>query len=160
MDNVETLDVREHINSGREPFSVIMQAVSRLETGQKLLLIAPFEPAPLYSVMARKGFEYSSKPRDDGDWEALFSPFAEEEPGTTIDLDVRGLEPPEPLVKILEAVAAMPERTDLRAHTDRRPVHLYSQLEERGYTGESQEQPDGSFVTLIRTAHLAGPTAA
>lgn len=151
MDNtVVTLDVREHINAGREPFSAIMQAVSRLENHQKLLLIAPFEPAPLYSVMARKGFEYASTPRDNGDWEVLFSPSAEEEPSTTIDLDVRGLEPPEPLVKILEAVAALPEKTDLRAHTDRRPVHLYSQLEERGYTSESEEQSDGSFVTLIR----------
>ena len=95
-DTVVTLDVREHLNAGREPFSVIIHAVSLLETDQKLLVIAPFEPVPLYSVMARKGFDHATTPRTDGDWEVLFSPSAAEELSTKIDLDVRGLEPPEP----------------------------------------------------------------
>jgi uncharacterized protein (DUF2249 family) len=64
-------------------------------------------------------------------------------------LDARGLEPPEPLVKILEALTALPEGAGLRAHTDRRPMHLYAQLEERGFVGETEEQPDGSFVTHV-----------
>jgi hypothetical protein len=37
----------------------------------------------------------------------------------------------------------------LRARTDRRPMHLYAQLEERGFVGETQEQTDGSFVTNV-----------
>lgn len=158
-DTVITLDVREHLNAGHETFSAIMQALSRLEAHQKLLLIAPFEPVPLYSIMAAKGFEFASTPRDNGKWEVLFSPAVEEKPGAIMDLDVRGLEPPEPLVKILEAVAALPKRANPRAHTDRRPVHLYPQLEERSYTGESEEQPDGSFVTFIRAARLADPAS-
>ena len=70
----------------------------------------------------------------------------------TLTVDARGLEPPQPLVVILEAVAGLPAATELRAHTDRRPMHLYAQLEERGFTGETEEQDDGSFITTIRLA--------
>jgi TusA-related sulfurtransferase len=68
----------------------------------------------------------------------------------TIELDARGLEPPQPLMKILEAVATLPEGATLRAHTRWRPALLYAQLEQRGFTGESEEQADGSYLTLIR----------
>jgi len=67
-------------------------------------------------------------------------------------LDLRGLEPPEPLVRILEALSRLPASSDLEARTDRRPLHLYAQLERRGYTAESTEEPDGSHLTRIRTA--------
>ena len=67
-----------------------------------------------------------------------------------IELDARGLEPPQPLVTILEAVTTLSPGAMLRARTDRRPMHLYAQLEERGFTGDSQEQADGSFITHIR----------
>lgn len=69
---------------------------------------------------------------------------------TVIDLDARGLEPPQPMVRILEAVAALPGGAVLRARTDRRPMHLYAHLEDRGLRADSEEQPDGSFVTHIR----------
>ena len=161
-DSVVTLDVRDHLNSGREPFSLIMQTASGLQKEQSLLLIVPFEPVPLYHIMAQRGFDYAATPRESGDWEILFSPCHESaqvaatadrstRSSTTLDVDARGLEPPEPLVRILEALATLPANAELRARTDRRPVHLYPQLEERGYFGESTEQPDGSFVTLIRS---------
>ncbi len=67
-----------------------------------------------------------------------------------IEVDARGLEPPQPLVKILEAVSNLPQGAELRARTDRRPMHLYAQREERGFKGESEEQPDGSFLTYVR----------
>jgi TusA-related sulfurtransferase len=69
-----------------------------------------------------------------------------------LEVDARGLEPPQPLVRILEAVATLPDGATLRAHTDRRPMHLYALLAERGYRAETLEQSDGSFLTLIRRA--------
>ena len=69
---------------------------------------------------------------------------------STVTLDVRGLEPPQPLVVILEALEGLPEGAELHARTDRRPMHLYPLLEQRGFTGESEEQHDGSFITIIR----------
>jgi TusA-related sulfurtransferase len=67
-------------------------------------------------------------------------------------LDARGLEPPQPLVVILEALESLPPGVPLRACTDRRPMHLYALLEQRGFTGETEEQHDGSFITTIRRA--------
>jgi TusA-related sulfurtransferase len=71
---------------------------------------------------------------------------------TRVEVDARGLEPPQPLVVILEALASLPAGVELRAHTDRRPLHLYPLLEQRGFVGETEEQHDGSFVTIIRRA--------
>jgi TusA-related sulfurtransferase len=67
-----------------------------------------------------------------------------------VEVDARGLEPPQPLVIILETLASLPAGAELRARTDRRPMHLYPQLEERGFTALTEEQPNGSFLTHIR----------
>jgi uncharacterized protein (DUF2249 family) len=166
-----TLDVREDIRNGREPFARIMQTVAGLKDDDQLLLIAPFEPAPLFAVLAQRGYSHQSKLTPEGDFEALFTrgsadsanlpataapPHqASASPSRTctgtpvIEVDARGLEPPQPLVKILEALATLPEGARLRAHTDRRPMHLYAQLEERGFVGKTEDQPDGSFVTHV-----------
>lgn len=69
-----------------------------------------------------------------------------------LEVDARGLEPPQPMVRILEALSTLPDSATLRARTDRRPVHLFPILTERGYTAETVEQTDGSFLTLIRRA--------
>ena len=53
------------------------------------------------------------------------------------------------MVKILETLVALPAGAELRARTDRRPMHLYAQLEERGFAAATEEQPDGSFLTHI-----------
>jgi len=70
----------------------------------------------------------------------------------TIEIDARGLLPPEPMVKILEAVAGLAQGAELHARTDRRPMHLFPQLEARGFLAKCAEQSDGSFLTLIRHA--------
>ena len=72
-ERVITLDVRADIQEGREPFSRIIQAAAGLRNGEALLLIAPFEPVPLYRIMARQGFSYKCRPAGTGDWEVLFS---------------------------------------------------------------------------------------
>ena len=161
------LDVREDIRAGREPFTRIMGTVADLGIGQALLLIAPFEPVPLFSILERRGFSHQSHATESGDWEVLFSrsaaPSQDEEPSDgpdsapeacarDLEVDARGLEPPQPLVTILEALSTLPEGATLQARTDRRPMHLYAQLEERGFTGQTQAQADGSFITLIRRA--------
>jgi len=161
-----TLDVREDLRQGREPFTKIMTTVARLQVGEKLVLVAPFEPAPLYSVLGKQGFDHQSKRLQSGDWEVLFtrqtgnsqSFVAPKFPpcnvvnasaAEIIDVDARGLEPPQPLVKILEALATLPTGAELRARTDRKPMHLLAELEDRGLTYETKEQNDGSYLTHI-----------
>lgn len=65
-------------------------------------------------------------------------------------LDTRGLEPPQPLICILEALNTLPPDAEIHAHTDRRPMHLYPMLEERGFRGETQPAADSGFLTVIR----------
>lgn len=166
-EKVVTLDVREDLRNGREPFSKVMGAVAKLGPDEKLRMIAPFEPTPLFSVLGNQGFDHESKQIPSGDWEILFTRSSSEtaafvlptrppcsaaktEPTEIIDVDARGLEPPQPMVKILEALATLPADAELRAHTERKPMHLYAQLEERGFVGEMKEQKDGSYITKIR----------
>ena len=158
-----TLDVRDDIQRGREPFSKIMQAVADLGAADDLIVIAPFEPTPLYAVLEQRGFFHQSQQVETGEWKIQFSregrapqvsasPLKSTEPveGWEVEIDTRGLEPPQPLVKILEAVATLPEGGSIVARTDRRPMHLYAQLEERGFLSDTEEAPDGSFITYVR----------
>lgn len=166
---IHTLDVREDIRSGQHPFNKIQSALGNIAPGESLRLLAPFEPVPLFQVAASKGIGHTSKQTAEGDWEVLFSHGVvnesrptpsgdaacgchETSPAEITDVDARGLEPPQPMVRILEALAQLPRGAKLRACTDRRPIHLYSHLQERGFIGESEEQNDGSFITHIRHA--------
>lgn len=160
-----TLDVREDLKKGREPFAKIMQTVSALKQNENLRLIAPFRPAPLFAVMNAKGFSHAAKQTTEGDWEVVFTREGKDGPASHepvhrrpssdcagkkyVEIDARGLEPPQPLVKILEALPQIPDESEIKALTDRRPVHLYAHLDERGYVGRTEEQPDGSFATFI-----------
>jgi len=160
-----TVDVREDIRDGREPFSRIMKAAAALHPDEQLLLVAPFEPVPLFRVMEKQGFAFRAQALSSGDWEVLFTRRGDSAPMTAasaavvsdsrklcevVDIDVRGLEPPQPMVKILETLATLPVGAELRAHTDRRPLHLYPHLEERGFVALTEEQPNGTFLTNIR----------
>jgi len=69
--------------------------------------------------------------------------------GEAVELDARGLEAPQPMMKILEALVNLPAGSRFTARTDRRPVHLYPLLAERGFTNQSEELHDGSFITHI-----------
>jgi hypothetical protein len=70
---VVTLDVREDIRQGHEPFTRILQTAADLRTNETLRLLVPFEPIPLYRMLARQGFTYRSNSIGTGDWEVLFS---------------------------------------------------------------------------------------
>jgi uncharacterized protein (DUF2249 family) len=166
------LDVREDFRLGQHPREKIMGAFDQIGIGETLRLLVPFEPVPLYQVANSKGLDHAARKISDGDWEVLFTRHAvsapesprrdnnstssqnhkggNSDPIEILDVDARGLEPPQPMVTILEALAALPDGDVLRARTDRRPMHLYPMLEARGFSGESEEQTDGSFITHIR----------
>ncbi len=72
--------------------------------------------------------------------------------GAAQEIDVRGLEPPEPLVRILDRLESLPAGATLRAHTDREPCHLFGEAEQRGFRHECKAQPDGSWITVLKRA--------
>ena len=75
-----TLDVREELHAGHEPFPRIMEAVGRLREREQLRVIAPFEPRPLIGVLAAQGFVATVTQPEDGSFEVLFTLAAPAEP--------------------------------------------------------------------------------
>ncbi|HET7675942.1 MAG TPA: DUF2249 domain-containing protein [Gammaproteobacteria bacterium] len=162
-----TLDVREELRNGGEPLPRILAAVGSLAPDQPLRLLATFEPLPLYAVLGRKGFGHSAKRLGEGDWEVLFTPGAEVAPKAKVNsapaatgsdvwpapstrLDNRGLQPPEPLVRILDALEHLPGGGVLEAINERDPVFLYPELEARGAAIRVDKRADGVYLTIRR----------
>lgn len=159
------LDVRDDIRRGEEPFARIMAALKSLPADGVLVLRAPFEPVPLYDVLGQRGFSHWSDRRAPDDWSVW---FYRERPGAPPDqaalpsaqagaagrapvvLDVRGLEPPQPMVSVLEAADRLGPGECLEVLHDRRPVFLYPQLDDRGFAHETDETSAGLVRIRIR----------
>ena len=63
-------------------------------------------------------------------------------------LDLRGLQPPEPIWRILGALERAP-RTPLRVVLPHEPDPLYPMLRERGFRWSGTLRPDGGYELLI-----------
>jgi uncharacterized protein (DUF2249 family) len=151
------LDVRESIRRGEEPFAIIMAAVAGLAPDQALVLRAPFEPIPLYAVLGKRGFAHWTDPHAADDWSVWFyrnaaapaaPPRAAAATGGT--LDVRGLEPPQPMVAVLERLETLAPGETLTVVHERRPTFLYPQLDARGFSHETDEPEPGMVRIVIR----------
>lgn len=168
---VVELDVREALRSGEEPFSKIMAAVGALGADEVLHLRAIFEPAPLFAVLAKRGFVHESREHASDDWSIWFwRPAHADTPPTpsaptlaaapeaigpsdahTLWLDVRGLEPPEPLMRTLTALETLEPGRQLIQVNARVPQFLLPMLSERGYACEIDEShADRVFVRIWR----------
>lgn len=169
------LDVRPMLARGEEPFHAIMTAAAAVPVGQALRLRAGFEPLPLYDVLAGRGFSHQSRQLGPADWETIFlrreqsggaasgtssgsvpsavsqatMPAAPELPSATVQIDVSDLAPPEPMVRILEAMAQLPPGQTLLVEHARRPVYLYPQLDALGYRHATSELGPGRVEIRI-----------
>jgi uncharacterized protein (DUF2249 family) len=158
------LDVRDDIKNGAEPFGRIMGAVKALGDDQVLVLRVPFEPFPLYQILGQRGFAHWTECRAADDWSAWFyrqaadaeprggaapAPAGARDPRRTV-IDVRGLEPPQPMVVVLEEADRLGPGERLEVLHDRRPVFLYPQLDERGLEHQTDESEPGVVRIVIR----------
>jgi uncharacterized protein (DUF2249 family) len=83
----------------------------------------------------------------------LAGPPARSEPAPGLrEVDARGLQPPEPLLRILNALEALPAGAKLLAVTDREPCHLFGEAALRGFRHVTGARPDGSWATLLERA--------
>jgi len=169
------LDVREDLRAGREPFSRIIAARRALPPDGVLRLRAIFEPIPLYGVMEKQGLAHWTERLGEEDWRVWFYPAraeadaapsspgvavaataspaqaAEVPPdGGVIVLDVRGLEPPEPMMRTFAALESLPRGSTLVQLNVRVPQFLLPQLEARGFTYEVREQSAELVRVFIR----------
>lgn len=67
------LDVRPDLANGGEPFVRIMEAASTIQSGETLVIIAPFEPVPLYDVLAARGFTHETVKIAPDEWVVRFA---------------------------------------------------------------------------------------
>lgn len=157
------LDARPILAKGGDPFRLIMRTVGELGPDEALHLVVGFDPVPLYAVLRAQGF--ASHTRSEGDlfdvwfWRETrparpeVAPFEErsglKEP---VELDVRGLEPPQPMIAILEKLAALGDNAQLLVRHHREPVLLYEKLAARGYAARASRRGEGDYLVHIAPA--------
>ncbi|MDZ7289450.1 MAG: DUF2249 domain-containing protein [candidate division KSB1 bacterium] len=156
------LDVRPILQGGTDPLKTILKTIEQLAPNQYLHLINSFEPIPLYTVLCKRGFDHFTEYHD-GIFHVHFYrqvhgvgkippppadtviPVKEK----TLELDVRHLSPPEPMMKILEALPQVDEQTLLLVHHHREPLFLYEKLQLRGYKWHVQKIAENYFHVKI-----------
>jgi len=157
------LDVRETLAGGVDPFHLIMDHISILKEGEVFHLINSFEPMPLYTVLAKRGFDHHTEVVD-----SVFNIYffrsgdtlsaSQDEHKTTskeperpdvIEMDVRDLEPPETMIKILGKVRELDEKTILLVHHHREPMMLYEKLDEIGFQAITTKINDNYYKVVI-----------
>ncbi len=163
------LDVRPMVENGLEPFQVILKTLKELKPGQHFQLVDSVEPTALYPVLARMGFIHYTEFRD-GAWNCYFKKASETdgaasgnpesaEPGSLFDrmmtvgprveLDVRNLPAPEPLMKILENLPAVAEGGVLLVRHQKESKQLMDKLRERGFDTASRKMGETHYQILV-----------
>jgi len=73
-------------------------------------------------------------------------------PAPEILIDARGLEPPQPMERVMQTLALLRPGQSIRLLLHREPFPLYPILTERGYRYQTRMEADGSYVILISPA--------
>ena len=164
------LDVRPVLAGGPDPFQLIMGKINELEVGQVLEIINTFTPAPLITVLKRQGFSaYTEMVNDQlvhtyffkdpatttpvasanesirSHWDEVNARFAD----NLVFADVRGLEMPEPMIHILDALDRLPDDKALFVYHKKLPVFLLPELKERQFDYRVNEIAPGEVHLLI-----------
>ncbi|MEQ8696725.1 MAG: DUF2249 domain-containing protein [Bauldia litoralis] len=167
-------DVRPLLDAGQDPLQEIMSASRSVREGGTLIVDAPFDPAPLRRVLCRKGFVsyareiapdhfrvYFLLNRDLADRDAdAAAGGAGDTPGEApvwreqgeTHIDVRGLEPPQPMLSILQLLDRAEANATVIVHHEREPIFLYPELSERGWQWQRiAAAPHEVRLRLVRT---------
>lgn len=163
-------DVREMLAGGADPLKAIQQKVKALNTGEVLQIINTFEPVPLIKLLEKQGFKShvdfvshdkvdtyffktteSAAPElaDDvttsGDWDQILKHFE----NNLVEIDVRHLEMPMPMMTILEALETLPNGKALYVNHKRIPVFLLTELKDRNFDYRIKDVQEGEVYLLI-----------
>lgn len=154
----------------RQKHALIFQRWAMLDIGAHFVLINDHDPVPLYYQFAAQfpgafNWEYLVAGPDEFRVKITRLAASLSAPANTppvkpaaatvaatsdaIDVDTRGLEPPEPMMRILAALEGLLPGGKIRAATDRNPIHLHAELDARGIRYTSNETCDGSWLTTL-----------
>lgn len=163
------LDVREFLQKDRDPLPHIMKKLRSVKKGQILKIINSFEPRPLMDLLEKQGYDSFAEKMDPQlvetyffrrgdetsipevktvattDWEESLRHFE----GRMEVVDVRPLEMPGPMMKILEELAKLPADKALFIYHKRIPLFLLPELAERKFTYRLKEISENEVHLLI-----------
>jgi len=163
------LDVRADVEVGKDPLQLIMKQLKSLPEGHVLKLINSFEPIPLIEILGKQGYQSYSElisedeshtyflksvsaeslgetdPDRGANWDELLSRYANK----LVEVDVRHLEMPLPMLTILDALENLPEDKALYVHHKRIPVFLLPELRKKGLDYRIKEMNESEVFILI-----------
>lgn len=149
--DVEPFDARPIIAQGGHPLADVIDRARAVTPGGFLVLDVPFDPVPLRGRLLTLGFPSVARPLAAGHWRVVFrhgpavdAPTPAEADNGAGPLDVRDLEPPEPLIRILRRIDA--GRDDmLIVRLRREPLLLLPELADRGWSWEPLKGEPGEI---------------
>ncbi len=169
--NIVELDVRPILKSGVDPFDTIMKKLQEINDIDTLLIINTFEPVPLLNILKGKGYTYSTerpekgivhtfirkeKPEDpvkqttsEYNDERTFDSVVDNYKGRMVEIDVRDLEMPMPMVTILEEIEKLNESMALYVHHKKLPQFLLPELKDRGYSYVHKHIDESNLKLII-----------
>lgn len=168
--NSVTLDVRPILTAGDDPLSTIMSHIKELEINHVLKIINTFEPTPLIKLLEKKGIvSYTNQVNENisetyllkkvsfsesntvstskksTDWDTLIERYT-----TKMHIiDVRNLEMPQPMIKILESLEKIKDDEALFVYHKRIPVYLIPELLEKKLSYRTNEISNEEVHLLI-----------
>ena len=166
QDDCVRLDVRSVLAAGDDPLEQILRQVGQLSAGDVLLVEAPFDPVPLRRMLAGKGYDSHKVSLSPEHWQVYFKqqavvilpdlPDLSDLPAFPyywhegqLEMDLRRLEPPNPMIAILKVIEAGAVADSFMARLIRDPIYLYPELAERGWVAEVLEANDAGLLVRL-----------
>ncbi|MCC7430713.1 DUF2249 domain-containing protein [bacterium] len=169
-----TLDVRPILESGKDPFGEIMEAIAKLDSLNALKIVNTFKPVPLIKILEKKGYNtlvenegelvltYVLKPENSqksekpdtselifyvnsDEIEKLRESFGEK----ITEADVREMEMPLPMMTILGETEKLKDDRALFVHHKKIPQYLLPELAERKFKTFIATVSEGNVKLLI-----------
>ncbi len=171
----QKLDVRPLLERGEDPLLHVIQASMTVPPDGFLVLDVPFNPTPLRGVLAGQGFSSFGRKLGANHWRIAFrrdglstsgdetagdecaGPAGGErtwEEGGVLHADVRGLEPPVPMLTILRLVKGKLAGDQLIVHHEREPMYLIPELAELGW--QVEQVPGDEGEVRLRISRMVG----
>lgn len=165
-DDLIELDVRPVLATGEDPLTQILAMASGLSGDDILRIEAPFNPHPLRKMMASKGFDSFGAELGPRHWEVFFKyqdsvtlpplpdvadlpPFPLYWHEDILHMDLRRLEPPNPMIAILKTIESGQGGDAFHVKLARDPIYLYPELAERCWQAKVIEENENDLKVII-----------
>ena len=164
------MDVRAMLDSGKDPFQIILEKLNSLKEKQVLKLINSFEPTPLIEILEKKGIQNYTETVDKNlvftffyktkhisfadqsstidselDWDQVIKNFENK----TEYIDVRELEMPLPMLTIIDKLESLKKENVLYVYHKRITIFLLTELKEKNFDYLIKEISENEVHMLI-----------